>query len=183
MPLKRICEAADITPSLLYDRIDFFHEQAVAFLSERERKLHNTEIERLYVGVDRQDHVINWSMRKDKGNVTLSSIAAADNATGCVFGMVPNFDPDCDPESIEREHLALGHGSIAACHRRHARLWLKADFDAAVAASQRFQGDGTLAGSILASYSRASSRPDVDSPEAVAAEDMLPEPGMLVHGE
>jgi len=93
MPLRRICEAAEVSPPVLYDKIDFLHRQAVAFLADRERALPGMKIERLYVGVDRQDHVINWSRRSDKRNVTLSSVAAADNATGYVFGMVPNFDP------------------------------------------------------------------------------------------
>lgn len=183
MPLRRICEAAEITPTLLYDRIDFLHEQAVAFLAERERELPGLDIERLYVGVDRQDHVINWSQRKDKRNVTISSVACTDNATGYVFGMVPNYDPEPDPERIEALHAALGDEGIPACHRRHARLWLRSDFDAAVAASRKFQGNGTMDSEIEAAYATAKAREDVEAPEHVVLEDMLPGKGMLVHSE
>lgn len=183
MPLRRICEAAEVHPEVLYDRIDFFHRQAVAFLSERERELPGMDFERLYVGVDRQDHVINWSQRKDKRNVTLSSVAAADNATGYVFGMVPNYDPGPDPAEVEALHAALGDDKVPSCHRRHARLWLQSDFDAALAASRRFRGKGALDSEIEATYATAAARPDVESPEHVAVEDALPDHGMLVHSE
>lgn len=183
MPLRRICESADIAPKVLYDRIDFFHEQAVAFLSEREREFPGLDVRRLYIGVDRQDHVINWSQREDKRNVTLSSVACADNATGYVFGMVPNYDPEPDPGQVEAMHAALGDAGIPACHRRHARLWLKSDFDAALAASRKFRGKGTMVSEIEAAYATAAARPDVEAPEHVAVEDALPDSGMLVHAE
>jgi hypothetical protein len=166
MPLRRICEAAEVSPPVLYDKIDFLHRQAVAFLADRERALPGMKIERLYVGVDRQDHVVNWSRRADKRNVTLSSIAAADNATGYVFGMVPNFDPQPDPTQIEAEHLALGDHLVPACHRKNARLWLASDFAAALAASKRFIGTGTLDSTINATYATNAARKVVEASEA-----------------
>lgn len=183
MPMRRICEAADVHPQVLYNRIDFLHGQAVAFLSERERRIPDIEISRLYIGVDRQDQLINWSRRKDKRNVTISSAAAADNETGYVFAMLPNFDPEPDPSAVEAEHRALGDDKTGACFRRHARLWLRQDYDAAVAASQKVAGKGTLPSEIAASYATAETRPDVESSEFVVKEDMLPERGMLVHSE
>lgn len=183
MPLRRICEAAEVSPPVLYDKIDFLHRQARAFLADRERALPGMAIERLYVGVDRQEHVINWSQRKDKRNVTLSSVVAADNATGYVFGMVPNFDPEPDPAWIEAQHLALGDDQVPACHRRHARLWLASDFNAAVAQSKKFIGKGGLGSAISAAYATTSARADMDAPEHVALEDKLPDSGMLVHAE
>lgn len=183
MPLRRICEAAEVSPPVLYDKIDFLHRQAVAFLADRERALPGMKIERLYVGVDRQDHVVNWSRRADKRNVTLSSIAAADNATGYVFGMVPNFDPQPNPALIEAEHLALGDHLVPACHRKNARLWLTSDFDAAMAQSKRFVGTGGLGSSINATYATHAARPDMEAPERMEKEDKLPDSGMLVHSE
>src|ERR1019366_6365207 len=44
MPLRRICEAAGMAPKVLYERIDFFHEQASAFLAHREGRLREMDI-------------------------------------------------------------------------------------------------------------------------------------------
>lgn len=184
MPLRRICEAADITFPVLHDRIDFFHEQAVAFLSDREKAIPDLELERLYVGVDRQENMINWTRRKNKRNVSLMSVAAADNATGYVFGMIPNFDPDMDPSVVEAEHKAQGDDRVGICHRKHARLWLQSDFDAASASSRRAGPTSGLVSEIETAYDVASSRPDVDVPEVMAASARkLPDRGMLVHAE
>ncbi|MCX7185111.1 MAG: hypothetical protein NTW90_07755 [Nitrosospira sp.] len=183
MPLRRICEAADIAPRVLYERIDFFHEQSLAFLAERERNLSDMEIPRLYLGVDRQDHVINWSGRKDKRNVTLSSVAAADNATGYVFGMHPNFDPGMDPLRVEALHKSRGEDKLGACHRGFARLWLESDYDSAVMNSKRLSGIGTLPSDIATTYANGKLKADIEAPEIVGREDMLPQNGMLVHAE
>lgn len=184
MPLRRICEAADIGPQVLYERIDFFHRQALAFLADREGRLPGMDIRRLYIGVDRQDYVINWTKRKDKRNVVLSAVASADNGTGYVFGMHPNFDPLIDSALVEADALACGDALLPFPHRKYARLWLKSDYDAAVAASQgNAVPIGGLNSSISAAYFNASRRTDVESPELVGTECMLPESGMQVHAE
>lgn len=183
MPLRRICEAAGVAPKVLYERIDFFHEQASAFLAHREAKLRNMEIRRLYLGVDRQDYAINWSDRKDKRNVQLSAVASADNATGYVFGMHPNFDPDCDPTRVEAAAQAHGDPALPLPHRRFARLWLRADYDAAVLVPPSNCAGGSLRGAIAATYAVAAQRPDVESPERFTVAERLPASGMQVHAE
>lgn len=183
MPLRRICEAADIAPRVLYERIDFFHRQALAFLADQEARLPSLEIPRLYIGVDRQDHAINWTRRKDRKNVMLSAVASADNASGYVFGMHPNFDPESDPEVIEKEAFAINDAKAAAPHRRFARLWLQCDYDAAVGVSARKAAAGSLAGQIQSAYGAASRRADIESPDAFTKDEALPGTGMLVHSE
>lgn len=183
MPLRRICEAADVHPETLYDRIDFFHEQALAFLGERETSLPDMEIKRLYIGVDRQDHVINWSQRKDKRNVTLSSVAAADNRSGYVFGMHPNFDPKMDPIEVEKLHQALGDNNVGACHRKFARLWVQDDYAKSLQNSRQYLSKGSLSSNISTAYANGSLKADIESPEHVTQYDKLPEKGMQVHAE
>lgn len=183
MPLRRICEAADVSPRVLYQRIDFFHQQALAFLAHRERQLAALETPRLYIGVDRQDYAVNWTQRKDKRNVVLSAVASADNGTGYVFGMHPNFDPECEPALIERAAAANGDFTLPAAHRGFARLWLQADYDARVVVSQRRAAAGTLPGAIAATYATAEQRVDVESPEHLTSDDALPRNGMQVHAE
>lgn len=114
MPLRRICEAADLSPRVLYERIDSFHEQALAFLADRERNLSTTAFPRLYVGVDRQMYAINWSGREDKRNVVLEAEASAENGTGYVFGMYSNFDPAPNPKVVEQAALAAGSSAGSA---------------------------------------------------------------------
>jgi len=100
-----------------------------------------------------------------------------------VFGMVSNFDLEPDPAQIEAMHLALGDHLVPACHRRHARLWLASNFNAAVAQSRRFIGNGTLGSNIDATYATNKARHDLEAPEHVVIEDKLPDAGMLIHAD
>ena len=81
VPLSRIVEMLGISWTLLYHRIDYIHAQCMRFAGQRERKLAQMPLERLNVAIDRQDHVINWTERKDKRNVVLSAITSVDNAS------------------------------------------------------------------------------------------------------
>jgi hypothetical protein len=86
MPFRRILEVAGLgSMNALYGKIDFIQKQCLTFASERERKLlEGFFMRRLYVGVDRQDYVVNWSHAADKRNVVLHAVGAADNDTGYV---------------------------------------------------------------------------------------------------
>lgn len=184
MPLRRICEAADIAPKMLYERIDFFYRQSLAFLAERESKLPEMDIKRLYVSVDRQDYNVNWTCRTDKRNITISAVAAADNTSGYVFGMDPNFDPEMDPAIIEAEVAAIGDLSLRSAYRQFARLWLQADYDVSVRASQAKGGTADLESEIRDDYENTVREPDVESSEHFSDEDRLPSKGgMQVHSE
>lgn len=183
MPLRRICEAADVSPPVLYQRIDFFHEQALAFLADRERHLEHMEFKRLYLGVDRQDYAVNWSGRKDKRNVMLSAVASADNGTGYVFGMHVNFDPELDPDEVETAACVAGDSLAAYPHRKFARLWLKSDFAEAIAATRKQQSKGDLDSTIATTYANTLQRPDTEAADIPCIEDRLPAKGMLVHSE
>ena len=183
MPLRRICEAVGIAPRVLYDRIDFFHQQALGFLAERESKLPQMGFRRLYIGVDRQDYAVNWTHRKDRRNVVVSAVASADNLSGYVFAMNPNFDPEAAPEDIGREAARLGDSLIPPPHRRFARLWLEGDFREAVASGAQRRARPGLLGEIAGQYDLARQRDDAEAPEAFTRNDKLPRDGMLVHGE
>ncbi len=132
-PFRRIGEVADINPKTPYDEIDFLHRQSLAFAAHRERRLQEgLSIPRLYIGVDRQDYAVNWTRREDKRNVQLTAVGSADNATGYVFGMHLNFDPSLAASQIETESQACGDLELPHPFRRHARLWLEADYQGAV---------------------------------------------------
>ena len=83
MLLKRICEVADISMPAMYGKIDFIHQQCLRYAASHERRLfRGMFIKRLYVAVDWQDYVVNWSQTEDKRNVVLSAVGTADNTTG-----------------------------------------------------------------------------------------------------
>lgn len=184
MPLKRICEVAEVGMPTVYAKIDFLYAQCLAFAGARERRLREgMAIRRLYVGVDRQDYVVNWSRRSDRRNVQLSAIGSADNDTGYVFGMHLNHDPSLEAEHIEADALANGDCDRQAPHRTYARLWLTCDHDQAAGSGATAHADGSLAGDIAAAYRDSASRSDVESPEHPNRTQRLPIKGMQVHAE
>lgn len=182
-PMRRIVEMADINPKTLYDRIRFFHEQTLAFTAKREAKLKTLPIERLYLGVDRQEYAVNWTQRTDRRNIVVSAVASTDNLTGYCFGMHLNFDPNLDPKAIEQDVSALSDDYKANPFRKYARLWLQSDYAASVDKSAKKKVAGSLQGNITNAYAQAQSRSDIEAPEAFTKDEKLPDTGMQVHGE
>jgi len=171
---------ADIHIATVYSKIDFLHRQCLAFIGERERRLMNKHLERVYVSTDRQEYVVNWSRRDDKRNVKLTSIGSADNQTGYVFGMHINYDPCIDHDAVEAESL-LDAGCKHA-YRRHARLWLQSDYDESAMRSKANKKLTTgLTGDIEGAYDQASNRDDVEVSETLGCANRLPARGMQVH--
>jgi transposase-like protein len=80
--LSRIVKMRGISWETLYHRIDFIHERCMAFVAHRERKLQSLPVKRLYLSIDAQDYIVNWTERKDKRNVVLKALTASDNETG-----------------------------------------------------------------------------------------------------
>lgn len=187
MPLKRICEAADLSMPSLYDKIAFLHRQCLAFAGSREHQLlEGMPLRRLYLGVDRQDYLINWTYARDKRNVALSAVGSADNTTGYVFGLHLNFDPSLDHELVEREANALGDYERTHPFRQYARLWLQGDYTHARETRERTRSHASsqsLEDSIASTYQDAIDRKDVEQAESLDATITLPATGMQVHEE
>lgn len=118
MPLSCIVTVLGISWSVLYHRIDFIHRKCLAFVAERERRFQKLNLHRLYIAVDRQDYVLNWTRRKNKRNVTFSAVASADNDSGYVFSIHSNYDAAPDISKIEAEAMdqvtshCLLHGGV-----------------------------------------------------------------------
>lgn len=186
-PFRRIGEVTDINPKTLYDKIDFLHRQSLAFAAHRERRLQEgLSIPRLYIGVDRQDYMVNWTRREDKRNIRLTAVGSADNVTGYVFGMHLNFDPDLKASRIETESKACGDLELPHPFRRHARLWLQADYQAAVQTHRPTPIPVThqsLNAQITARYDEAKEREDIEDFEVADRTTQLPDAGMQIHAE
>jgi len=184
MPIRRIIEVTDIDPNTFYHRLDFLHRQCQSFAANRERALANLAIRRLYLGVDRQDYLVNWLVRKDKRNIQLSAIATVDNEHGYCFGVHLNFDPSMDSAEVQTEVEKNGDLGKPYPHRRFARLWLNADHDTARARSVATKRHKLgLLTEIDETYAEALTRDDIESPDAPSLVERLPEYGMQTHGE
>lgn len=189
MPLSRIADAHDINFKTVYDKLDFFYEQATAFAARHEHKLPEiVKGTKRYIAVDRQEYAVNWTHRKDKRNVVIRAIGSADLDTGFVFGMHINFDGSLDTDGVEADADACGDYTAAAPFRKYARLWLRPDYMRAVAesatrAAKRGKGGATLGDDIKKAYDEAESRVDIESPEMVRSEQRFPANGMQVRSE
>jgi transposase-like protein len=186
VPFRRICEVEGITMSTLYRKIDFIHRQRIAFAAERERHLPTMPLTRLYIGVDRQDYMINWSDAKDRRNIIFRAVGSADNTTGYVIGLHLIFDLSLDPDDIEREAIASGDYEVKPAYRQQARLWLRRDYLEAIKKSraQRFgKHAGSLRENIAATYEDIVKRDDVEMLDNLDDGLSLPRDGMQVRGE
>ena len=192
VPLRRICEIAEISPKTLYRKIDFLSQQLRMFAADRERLLLEGKIalDRLYISVDRQDHLINWTQRKDKRNTQFSAIGSADNRSGYVFGIHLNYDPDLNPKEIEAEAKRVGDLDLRPPFRRFARVWLSADLPEALqrrAEEKRKTKELAIGldldGEIRRTYKSAEARDDVEVFDLLEETHKLPGRGMQIHAE
>lgn len=130
MPMRRICETADIPASTLYSKIHYVADRARAFSAEMERPLWNRTLplKRLYISSDKQEYVFNWGSQMDRRNVRLNAMGSVDNVSGYALAMHLNFDPALDAEETEEQAKALGDYDCPPPFRRHARIWLQKDY-------------------------------------------------------
>ncbi|MDZ7711846.1 MAG: hypothetical protein U5L06_01420 [Rhodovibrio sp.] len=134
-PIRAIARTRGISTQTVYEKIDFIHRQCLSFLAAREAELARKRLRGLYISVDRQDYIVNWSDRAFKRNTQLTAIGSADNFTGYVFGMHLNYDPDADRERIEAEGIVAGdYDGRDAAYTRHARYWTEPFYRLALAA-------------------------------------------------
>lgn len=182
-PFRRICEVADIHPETLYHRIDYLFEQCKTFTASFETKLKTLPIKRLYLSVDRQDYLVNWSQRKDKRNNIFQAVATVDNETRYVFANHLNFDNSLDTTAIELNALSNGDMNVSAPYRQYARLWLQADYQKSVDAKKDFNGSVRLQDDIQHTYDKHDSRDDIEDIDHITPDMQLPKYGMQIHAE
>ncbi|WP_157275107.1 transposase-like zinc-binding domain-containing protein [Dechloromonas agitata] len=195
MPIRRIAKVTGLNAVTLYGKIDFLHRQCMAFAAARERELPTLARSRLYISVDRQDYMVNWSRDNDRRNIILRAVGSADNTTGYVFGMHLNFDPERDPVTIEQDAADVADQTLPYPHRKYARLWLASDYEEALqdAAKERSRKaakaakgpvSNALPDLIGDAYEAAGAREDSEVSELKDEDQKLPEKaGMQVREE
>lgn len=186
VPFKRICETEGIGMQTIYDKIEFFHAQCLAFAAHRERQLaEKIVLERAYIASDRQDFIVNWTNTNDKRNVVLKAIASAEIKTGYVFGMNVNFDPSLDPAVVKE--LAEQEGDVKEdmAYRQFARVWLESDHGATCRARKHKEPIllGGLDLDIEERYKEALTRPEIEASDDPDTTMRLPYYGMQIHEE
>ncbi len=119
MPVRRIIEVAGIDPNTFYHRLDFLRHQCQAFAAHRERALANLAIRRLYLGVDRQDYLVHWLVRKTSVTSNYPLLLQWTITITHCFGVHLNFDPKLNSHSRpsrsreeRRSQIALSASSI-----------------------------------------------------------------------
>ncbi|MFK5947616.1 MAG: hypothetical protein QM500_02455 [Methylococcales bacterium] len=184
-PFRRICEVADVSMSTIYAKINFLHKQCLAFVAHRERQLINGKhIKRLYISVDRQEYVVNWSKRSDKRNIVLSAVGSADNSTGYVFQMNLNYDQNINPEKTDSHSKEINDCTEKHAYRQYARLWLDCDYKESLKYSITNKKISlSLNDKIEKTYNETIGRDDIEVSEIVDNRQALPQKGMQVHAE
>ena len=184
VPLKRMCELASVSMDTLYRKIDFIHQQCIVFAAVQESRLSTLPIRRLYLSVDRQDHVINWKQADDKRNIVLNALGTAENKSGYVFGIHINYDSGIDGARAELDAREIGDADLPPPFRKYARVWLESDYQDALAKSNRKRSDKKrLIDGIQDSYDAVYTRDDVENPDCYSSETRLPFYGCQVHSE
>ncbi len=148
VPMRRICEILDLNPAILYGKLRYLAEGAREFTALQERRLGTGDIaiQRAYMSVDRQDHLLNWGSQLDRRYAALGAVGAAENDSGYVLTMQLNFDADCNAEDVEADAIARGDYDLPPAHRHYARLWLRQDrASASASASEDADLDGDAA--------------------------------------
>ena len=183
MPLRRICEVAEIGPNALYGKIDFIHRQCEKFLSAREAKLPGMAIRRLCLGVDRQDYAVNWTQREDRRNTVISAVSSVDNESGYCFGLHLNFDPNLVADEVEKAAHDAKDYAVFPPFRQHARVWLEQDYVASMKKSSTLAAVTSLRDRVAKAYAQAEARADVEASDAPGKDEKLPAQGMQIHSE
>jgi hypothetical protein len=187
-PIRSIARLTELSPKAVYDKIAFIHEQCLAFVADRERRLPQMELRRLWLSTDRQDYTLNWADRANRRNTQLTAVATADNVTGYVFGQHLNYDPDAVVDEVVALAEAAGDfDGRDAPFKRYARLWLPQDYADAVRSDPGPRQPRRQPGGVEARIAERLEEADlVDDPEAldrVFRTRTLPRVGMQTHVE
>ena len=123
-PMRRICEVAEVTAPVIYQRIGFIHEQCLRVAAAHDERLRLLDKNRLGIAVDRQEHVLNWSSQFDRRVTQMGAVASTDTTSGFVLGLHLDYDPRYDVHDLEMAAQACGDPAKRPAFRKYARAFL-----------------------------------------------------------
>lgn len=184
-PLRQIKFILDMNMGMIYRRLDFIHQQCLAFVADRERQLfESNSYDRLYLCTDRQVHKSNWTNRKEKYNCEFYGIGTADIKSGYVLAFNFNYDASMNPEKTEAQADEIQDNKELRHNRKFARLWLKSDFKES--SNAKTQKEKQLAGSMedfIDIKTQEGFDDEEQSSENLHTTTHIPVKGMEVHNE
>lgn len=192
----RVPEVYGISPPTLDRKVDMFYQRSVEFLHHREERLKTLSLERIELSVDRQEHHVNWSDRKDKSHIVVASISSVDAESNYAFGLEPNFDPFIDLTSPDSQAAIINDIGLPIEQRALARVWTPADRVNAINQARAFQqfyrdrldaidreDDEALNIALINEWITEWTTQNGTSPQAFTIAEGLPKTGALVHLE
>lgn len=123
--LTRAEEKNGIDAKVIYDKIDFFYQQTLAFDKYHSQKLDfSTATKSLNLSTDRQHYLSNWGDHNMPMPTPITNTSTADNGSGYIFLSTINFDFTSDSEEIKKEHSEKKESEKYSYFRRFAQYVL-----------------------------------------------------------
>lgn len=103
--LTRAEEKNGINAKVIYDKIDFFYKQTLAFDKYHSQKLdYAVATKLLNLNTDRQHYLSNWGDHNMPMPTPITNTSTADNSSGYIFASTVNFDFTSNYEEVKKEH-------------------------------------------------------------------------------
>tara|TARA_B110000211_G_scaffold216736_1_gene259991 strand:+ start:290 stop:2812 length:2523 start_codon:yes stop_codon:yes gene_type:complete len=126
--LNRMIEKHELGAKVIYDKINFFYEQALAFDHYHSQMLdHAVATRELNLSSDRQFYLSNWGDHDMPKPTPIVNTSTVDNGSGFVFVSNVNFDFSSDYKEIIKEHREKKEQEKFPYYRRYAQYVLSND--------------------------------------------------------
>lgn len=114
--LSKIASVLEITVPTVYGKIDFLHEQCLAFLGDRERELPSRRFGEMFLATDRQSYLTNWQQNKDaRRRVHPRNSRRVQRRRRCHGNPRPLCKAQHSGRQRERAPVALRFGTLMDC--------------------------------------------------------------------
>lgn len=184
MPFRCISSKHEISMETVYNKLDFFFRQCVAFVANRERHFKDRKFKELYISVDRQDYRLNWTSKGDRRNMVVTGVASAEKFTGYVLGHHLNYDSSVEREQIEEDANFIRDYDLKPPFRKYARLWVsEAEKQPPTGLPEEVLETPSILTNVRKKYAETVVRADVDVPQEEMNLRKKLSTGMLVHSE
>lgn len=126
--INRMMDKHGLGAKVIYDKINFFYEQALAFDHYHSQVLdHAVATKTLNLSSDRQFYLSNWGDHNMPKPTPIVNTSTVDNDTGFVFVSNVNFDFTSDYIEINKEHREKKEQEKFPYYRRYAQYVLSDD--------------------------------------------------------